>query len=128
MWIAHTLFDRPLSQLSVEVLVYKAGRIICRSRATGKPAVQEVNLFYTHTNNPEFLDSPYIGARNKDNYTRAKWQMIPMNPNGETWTVTFDVPNPKPKYMACFVDVRDEFKGRPGHITSLIRQLSAEVK
>jgi hypothetical protein len=49
-----------------------------------------------------------------------------MNRDGETWTVTFDVPNPKPKYVASFVGVRDEFGRRPGHATSLIRQLPTE--
>jgi hypothetical protein len=128
MWIDHTLFDRPLSQLSIEKLSYKSGRITCNTRVTGKPAVKEVNLLYTRTNNPEFLTSAYLAARNKDNYTRAKWQKISMNRNGETWTVTFDVPKPRPKYAACFVDVCDEFKGRPGHVTSLIRQLPTDRK
>ena len=128
MWIDHVLFDRPLSHLSVEQLSYEAGRITCRARVTGKPAVRKVHLVYAGTNNPDFLASSFSGARNKDNYTRAKWQTIPMDRDRETWSVTFDVPNPRPRYAACFVDVRDEFKGRPGHVTSLIRQLPTNMK
>lgn len=128
MWVDHTLFDQPLSQLSVEELSYEVGRITCRVRVTGKPAVQEVNLACTFTNNPEFLATSLTVARTEDNYTRAKWQRIPMDRGGETWTVMFDVPNPKPQYAACFVDVRDEFKGQPGHVTSLIRLLPTERK
>jgi hypothetical protein len=128
MWIDHTLFDRPLSQLSVEKLSYEAGRIKCSARINGKPVVQEVKLFYSRTNNPEFLASSYLNPRNKDNYARARWQMIPMSRNGESWIVTFDVPNPRCKYLACFVDIRDEFEGRPGHLTSFIRLLPGETQ
>jgi hypothetical protein len=128
MWIDHTLFDRPLSRLSIEELSFEAGRITCCTRVNGKPVVQEVNLLYSRTNNSEFLASSYLDARNKDNYTRARWQMIPMSLDGETWTVMFDVPNPRPKYVACFVDIRDEFEGRPGHLTSFIRLLPRETE
>jgi hypothetical protein len=128
MWIDHTLFNRPLRQLSVKELSYTAGRITCCTLVTGKPTVQEVNLHYTGTNNPDFLDSFYLKPRNKDNYTRAKWQMIPMIRNGQSRTVRFDVPSPRCKYVACFVDVRDEFEGRPGHLTSFIRLLPGETQ
>ncbi|MHC4227584.1 MAG: alpha/beta fold hydrolase [Planctomycetota bacterium] len=128
MWVDHTLFDRPLSQLSVEELSYDAGRITCRVRVTGKPSVQKVNLVCAQTNNPKFLTTSLTVARTEDNYTQAHWEVIPMTRSGKTWSLTFNVPNPKPKYTACFVDVRDEFEGRPGHITSLIRQLPTERK
>lgn len=128
MWIDHALFDRPLSQLSVEELSYETGRVTCHVRVTGKPAVRDVNLVCTRTDNPAFLASSLSGTRSKDNYTQTIWQVIPMTRNGETWTVAFDIPNPKSKYAACFVDVRDEFEGRPGHVTSLIRQLATETE
>ena len=49
-----------------------------------------------------------------------------MTRDGQTWTVTLNVSDPKPKYVACFVHVHDAVQARPGHITSLIRQLPAE--
>lgn len=128
MWVDHTLFGRPLSQLSVEGLSYEAGKVICRARVTGMSVVQEVNLVCTRTNNPEFLATSLARARTEGNYTQARWEVIPMTRNGRTWTVTFVVPKPKPKYAACFVDVRDEFRGRPGHVTSLIWQVPTETE
>jgi len=128
MWVDHVLFKRPLSRLSVETLSYEEGRITCRTRVTGQPAVREVNLVCTPTNNPEFLGTAHTGPRNeeKDNYSQASWKVIPMTRKADVWAVTFDVPNPKCEYVACFVDVRDEFEGRPGHATSLIRRLPTE--
>ena len=128
MWIDHTLFDRPLSQISVERLSYESDKVTCRAKVPGEPKVREVNLVWTRNNNPKFLATSLAGARNgnKDNYTQASWEAIPFTTNGEIWTVTFDVPNPKPNYIACFVDVRDEFEGRLGHVTTLIRQLPEE--
>ncbi|MHC4518320.1 MAG: alpha/beta hydrolase family protein, partial [Planctomycetota bacterium] len=128
MWIDHTLFGRPLSGLSIEELSCHAGKITCRATVTGRPTVKAVNLLFTRTDNPEFLATAHTVPRRKDNYTQARWQTTPMHRDGKTWTVTLAVPNPKPKYIACFVDVRDELKGRPGHITSLIRQLPTPGK
>jgi len=123
----HALSDH-LTKRFVETLSYEAGRISAHVRVSDKTAVQGVNLVWAPTINPEFLGSAHIGPRNakKDNYSQARWQTVPMTRNNKTWTVTFALPSPKPKFVACFVHVHDEYKRRPGHITSLIRQLPIE--
>jgi len=128
MWVDHTLFDRPLSQFSVEALSYEDGRVTCRVSVTGNPTVHEVNLVCTQTNNPEFLGTWHAVPRNKDTYKQASWEIVPMTHKAGIWTVTYDISNPRPRYVACFVDVRDTFEGRPGHVTSLIRQLPAKTE
>jgi hypothetical protein len=128
MWIDHTLFDRPLSRISFERLSYESGRVTCCVQVAGEPQLRDVNLVWTRTNNPKFLATSLSGAHNgnKDNYTQARWEALPLTRNGEIWTATLDVPNPKPEYIACFVDVRDEFEERPGHVTTLIQLLPQE--
>ena len=123
MWIDHTLFERPLSRVTIEHMSFRDGRLECRARIQGKPAVRRVRLWWAASNNPDFLAGPNATTDSRDNYTRAKWKPLAMANDGATWTTSVEIPEPRPRYTACFVDVLDEFAGRPGHVTSLVRQL-----
>jgi len=130
MWIDHTLFDRPLSEPSIEQASYTAGRFSCRTQVASEATVQEVNLIWTRTNNPDFLATSHTGARSqkKDNYSQANWVTAAMTRQGAVWSVTIDVPDPVPAHIAYFVDVLDTHQGRPGRVTSPTRQLSQHLE
>ena len=123
MWVDHILFDRPLSQLSINKLSYNNGALSCEVQVKGNQEVKEVNLVYALTENPEFLNTSLTRHSNKDNYTQAKWEVVPMIRKGGSWVVNTMVINPGATYAACFVHVSDSFAGRPGHVTSITCQL-----
>ena len=123
MWVDHILFDRPLSQLSINKLSYNNGALSCEVQVKGNQEVKEVNLVYALTENPEFLNTSLTLHSNKDNYTQAKWEVVPMIRKGGSWVVNTMVINPGATYAACFVHVSDSFAGRPGHVTSITCQL-----
>lgn len=130
MWIDHALLGRPLGRPSIVRISFAAGELKCRVRVDGETEVQEISLVWTRTDNPDFLATSHTGerSRRKDNYSQAHWESIPMTRQDDAWTVAFDVPNPKPMYIAYFVDVLDTHQGRPGRVTSSIQQLPHRVE
>jgi hypothetical protein len=125
MWVEHVLFDRPLSRLSIEELSYENGALVCGTRVEGMADIKEVNLVYALTENPDFLNTSLARNSSKDNYTQAKWKVVPMIRKGKSWRVRVDVANPKSKYAACIVHLRDAYQDRPGHLTTITRQVPA---
>ncbi len=126
MWIDHVLFDRSLTHVEIDALSYRAGSIVCQARVEGRPEVREVRLVFAGTDNPDFLASRFSEGASPDNYTQAKWQSVPMRHAGENWAVTVELQEPRPHFVACFVDAHDEYGDRPGYATSLTRQTETE--
>jgi hypothetical protein len=121
MWIDHTLFGRPLISVTMEKIAVTDGRLACTATVSGEPTVKAVSLIYAASSNLDFLQSRYSRAGQKDNYSKAKWTVAPMQQRGGKWTVDIPLPSGTPPHIAACVDVEEEWLGRPGYASTVVR-------
>lgn len=126
MFIDHVLFERPLSTVESWEVAYAGGKLQASAVLQGSPKLQEVQLAYTsysdakylrYLRSVDFADAPQY------NHTKAKWTTVPMQPDGSKWSVAIDIPGPQPEFVAAFIDVKDEYRGKPGYVSSFVCEI-----
>ncbi len=123
MFIDHVFFDRPLSAIESWDLTYTDGRLHASAVLLGTPELKEVQLAYTGYSDPKYLRSVHFADAPQDNYTKAEWTIVTMQHDGSKWSVAIDLPGPPPEFVAGFVDVKDEYRGKPGYVSSFVREV-----
>jgi hypothetical protein len=118
MWIDHIFFQRPLSEIEVETPAYRAGRLTCVAKVSGKPRAEAAKLYYVTTDEPNYLRSVYFMDAPAESFVRAKWQAVAMRREGDRWLAEVQMPPPAGRFAACFVDVTDTAGRTRGYASS----------
>ena len=120
MFIDHVLFSRPIGKAELEKVSFNRQEVTCTARLTGGGEIKEVHLYYATSNDPNFLRSSSFNDTPKNNYIKAEWLSVPMTRHEDHWTAEINTEDPSDQFIACFVDVKDEYEDRPGHYSSYV--------
>jgi len=122
MWTSHCLFERPLCTITESTLIVtKQNQINCHLKTKGIPETKAVSIVLTPADNPDFLKSKYAVTSKVKTYTTAKWHVIPLEQNGDTWTLSAKLPSKLKDGFVYYFDLKDVFDGQTGYTSTHVK-------